>query len=185
MDQFNNNGGMNLNKDNGQDSFQQGAFNQGAFEQNMQNQNAQPQQGAFDQNAFQQNMQNQNAQPQQGAFDQNAFQQNLQTPNNNFGGGYNGGMQPQKSTKAGISLGLSIASLVIGCCCCGWLGVILGVAGIILGVMSKKENEPNSGMATAGIIIGGISIGGSIIWMIISAATGITEDLTKMLEGNY
>lgn len=178
MDQFNNNGGMNLNKDNGQNSFQQGAFNQGAFEQNMQ-QNAQPQQGAFDQNAFQQNMQNQNAQPQQGAFDQNAFQQNMQTPNNNFGGSYNGGyggMQPQKSTKAGISLGLGIASLVIGCCCT-WLGLALGVAGIILGVLSKKDNEPKSGMATAGIIVSGISIGGTILWMIISAATGITEEL--------
>lgn len=167
MDQFNNNGGLNLNKDNNQ----QNSFQQGAFDQNAQ-QNAQPQQGAFAQNA-------QQSVSQQGAFNQSAYEQNLQQPmqNNNFGSSnFVGGMQPQKSTKAGISLGLGIASLVLGCCCT-WLGIALGVAAIILGVLSKKDNEPKSGMAMAGIIIGAVSIFGTIIWMIISAVTGIGEEV--------
>lgn len=188
MDQFNNNGGLNLNKDNNQ----QNSFQQGAFDQNAQ-QNAQPQQGAFAQNAqqsvsqqgafnqsaFEQNMQQTNTQAQPGAFNQSAYEQNLQQPmqNNNFGSSnFVGGMQPQKSTKAGISLGLGIASLVLGCCCT-WLGIALGVAAIILGVLSKKDNEPKSGMAMAGIIIGAVSIFGTIIWMIISAVTGIGEEV--------
>ena len=63
------------------------------------------------------------------------------------------------------SNGLAIASLVLGivaivCCFIGlsWLGLILGIVGIVLAVKAKKQNP--SGMATAGLVL---SIIGTVI----------------------
>lgn len=60
--------------------------------------------------------------------------------------------------------GKAIASLVLGIIACvcvffgygAFLGIVLGVVGLILGINAKKENP--SGMATAGIVLSIISI---------------------------
>jgi hypothetical protein len=57
---------------------------------------------------------------------------------------------PKKSGMAIASLILGILSIPSGCCY--GLGIILGIVGIILGVMSKKDSGQMSGMAIAGII---------------------------------
>jgi len=66
-------------------------------------------------------------------------------------------MENQKNGKAIASLVLGIISLV--CVFFGYgalLGIILGIVGIVLGSMAKKETP--SGMATAGIVMSIIAI---------------------------
>lgn len=77
--------------------------------------------------------------------------------------------------------GYSIASLVCGilgllCCCCGWFGLIVSIAGIVLGVISLNKNCEGRGMAIAGIVCGGIGALVAVIAVIIAAATGGVAD---------
>ncbi|MCM1132356.1 MAG: DUF4190 domain-containing protein [Ruminococcus flavefaciens] len=93
-----------------------------------------------------------------------------------------GGQPPQNQ---GGSKGLSIASMVcgivsiLGFCCCTPIGIICGLAGVILGILSKTKNMGGQGMALAGIITGAIGIVGSIIWIIVGGA--FTESLQEEL----
>ena len=77
--------------------------------------------------------------------------------------------------------GYSIASMVCGilgllCCCCGWFGLIVSIAGIVLGVISLNKNCEGRGMAIAGIVCGGIGALVAVIAVIIAAATGGVAD---------
>lgn len=77
-----------------------------------------------------------------------------------------------------ISLVLVIVSIVSGClmlCCGGWVGIlsaILGIAGLIFGILSKKKEPEASGMALAGIItsVVGILLGIVLVVMAICGA---------------
>lgn len=61
--------------------------------------------------------------------------------------------------------GKAVASLVLGIVSCvcvffgygALLGIVLGIIGIILAISAKKE-EPNSGMAKAGLVLSIISV---------------------------
>lgn len=67
--------------------------------------------------------------------------------------------------------GLAVASLVLGIVSIvfsfflQWLGLIIGIVGIILGVMAKKKNP--TGMATAGLVL---SIIGTVLCALIFIA---------------
>lgn len=69
------------------------------------------------------------------------------------------------------SNGLAVASLVLGIVSIvfsfflQWLGLIIGIVGIVLGVMAKKKNP--SGMATAGLVL---SIIGTVLCALIFIA---------------
>ena len=69
------------------------------------------------------------------------------------------------------SNGLAIASLVLGivsivfCFIIQWLGLIIGIVGIVLGVMAKKKNP--TGMATAGLVL---SIIGTVLCALVFIA---------------
>ena len=61
------------------------------------------------------------------------------------------------------NIGLSIASMVCGilslvCCCLWYLGVILAIAAIVMGIISIKNKYEGKGMAIAGLVTGGITI---------------------------
>ena len=75
-------------------------------------------------------------------------------------------MEEPGKNKATASLICSIISMF----CCS----LLGIAGIVCGLMAKKEGY-KGGMATAGIIVGGVSIGlwllGIIFYIIVMVAT--------------
>lgn len=109
--------------------------------------------------------QNQPIQPVQPQFNG----QNMNNMNNM--GGYNPNQNPNQN-----SSGLSIAALVcgivsiLGFCCCTPIGILCGIAGIVLGIISKKNNNEGAGMALAGIITGAVGVVGSIIWIIIGSA---------------
>ena len=74
-----------------------------------------------------------------------------------------GGAQQKTSGKA-------IAALICGIlgCCVPYLGLLVGIAGLILGIMAMKEIKANpaaikgKGMALTGVILGAIAI----IWWI-------------------
>ena len=75
--------------------------------------------------------------------------------------------QPQKTdTLAIVSLILGIAAIVLGCCIT-YLGIALGIGGIICSVMSKKKQK--SGMATAGMVCSIVGIVFAVLWIIFSA----------------
>jgi len=75
---------------------------------------------------------------------------------------------PQKNdTLAIVSLILGIAAILMGCCIT-YLGIALGIGGIICSVMSKKKRK--SGMATAGLVCSIIGIVFAVIWIVGSVA---------------
>ena len=76
--------------------------------------------------------------------------------------------EPQKTdTLAIVSLILGIGAILMGCCIT-YLGIALGIGGIICSVMSKKKQK--SGLATAGMVCSIIGIVFAAIWIIGSVA---------------
>ena len=59
--------------------------------------------------------------------------------------------------------------------CCG-LGFITGIVAIILGVVAKNQikqtGQDGDGLATAGIVIGGIAVIWGVGWFIFSLVSG-------------
>ena len=75
----------------------------------------------------------------------------------------------------GGSKALAIASLVCGivsllCSCCGWLGIIVSVAAVVLGIISINKHEDGKGMAIAGIVCGGVGLIIGIVVVIMGSA---------------
>lgn len=74
---------------------------------------------------------------------------------------------------------MAIASLVLGICALvfpfiglGWLSTLLGIVGVILGVLGKKNTE-KQGMATAGMVMSIIAVAlGLISWLACAACVG-------------
>jgi len=74
---------------------------------------------------------------------------------------------------------MAVASLVLGICSLvfpfiglGWLSVIVGIVGVILGALGRKNPE-KKGMATAGLVMSVISIAlGLIMWIACVACVG-------------
>ncbi|MDO5100067.1 MAG: hypothetical protein Q4D52_00660 [Eubacteriales bacterium] len=94
-------------------------------------------------------------QPQQsaGSYDQNPQSGSYSYSNDNYQQVYQ-----QPSTNSGTSIAslvLGILSLVL--CCCGPIGMILGIIGLILALVSKK-GKPFQSLALAGLITSGIGI---------------------------
>lgn len=74
--------------------------------------------------------------------------------------------QPQKNdTLAIVSLILGIASIIM--CCIPYLGIALGIGGIICSVMSSKKQK--SGLATAGMVCSIIGIVIAVLMIIFNA----------------
>ncbi len=83
---------------------------------------------------------------------------------------------PQYVEKNEDGKGMSIASLVLGilsvsCCCGSW---IIAILGLVFGIISKKKQPDNNGMAVAGIVLSAIGIALSI-FTIIAYAVGLLD----------
>ena len=74
---------------------------------------------------------------------------------------------------------MAVASLVLGICSLvfpfiglGWLSVVLGLVGIILGALARKK-ETGKGMATAGLVMSIIAVAlGLVMWLACAACIG-------------
>lgn len=103
---------------------------------------------------------NQNVEVQQnGAPVQNTVPVNNQVPPYNAAQAYNAVPPAYTPVQpANPNNGMAIGSLICGivgillCCCCG-VGAIVGAVGIVLSVLSRKQNDGKfSGLAMAGLI---------------------------------
>lgn len=78
-------------------------------------------------------------------------------PSNPYGGGAYGG-QPTPTGTNGKAIG-SLVTGILGVICCGFL---TGIPAIILAVMARKDiartGQKGSGLATAGLVLGVLSI---------------------------
>lgn len=74
---------------------------------------------------------------------------------------------------------MAVAALVLGICALafpfiglGWLSCLLGIVGIILGALGRKNPE-KKGMATAGLVMSIIAVAlGLIVWLACAACIG-------------
>lgn len=91
--------------------------------------------------------------------------------------------EPVAEDNSGSTPGLAIAALVMGIlsivlsCCCG-VGIIFGIAGLIMSIVANKQNK--SGVGTAGLVCSIIGIVFSCISMIYYFAVGGMSMLAGM-----
>ena len=84
-------------------------------------------------------------------------------------------------------IGFSVTAMVLGILsivtfCIWYLSILCGILGIVFGVLGRKKEEKN-GMATAGLIMGIISVS---LWAILLAFTlfvGFTVGFTDAIKG--
>lgn len=102
------------------------------------------------------------------------------TPYPTAGYGAPMGVPPQQNNTLGV-LAMVFGILSIPLACCPFLGFIVGVAGIVLGVLGMKKagagEASNRGQALAGVICGAVGIVVSITWLIVSLALHIGSNL--------
>ena len=76
-------------------------------------------------------------------------------------------LPPQKTN------GLAIAGFVTALACCSPVGIVLSAIG--LSQISKDPNQKGKGLATAGLIIGIISLIGTIFYYIFVLSSGFMD----------
>ena len=85
------------------------------------------------------------------------------------------------------NIGFAIASLICGilsilCCCFVWLALVLGIAGIVLGIITLTQKYEGKGMAIAGIVLSILSIVVTIILIVVGVAVLSTPEWQTMLN---
>lgn len=84
---------------------------------------------------------------------------------------------------------MAVASLVLGICALvfpfiglGWLSMLLGIVGLILGALGKKKNPEKKGIATAGLVMSIIAVAlGLVSWIACAACVGGLASLGSSL----
>lgn len=74
----------------------------------------------------------------------------------------------RSSVFAVISLVCGILALL--CSCCGWLSITVSVAAVVLGILSLNRQEPDRGLAIAGIVCGGVGLLIAVLILIFATA---------------
>lgn len=96
---------------------------------------------------------------------------NNQNGYNDFNGGYGNRRPAQRAGLATASLIVGILSVPLGYCT-GYLGIIMGITAVVLGIFSKGNAHRMSGKSIGGIITGaigtvlGFSMLAMALWMI-------------------
>lgn len=111
------------------------------------------------------------------------YQQPYQQPGYNQGNAYGQPGENRSKVKEILALIFGILSILISCCCT-YLGIGLGIASIVLAVLSKNDNHGKMpGMALGGMICSIFAI----ILCVVSIAlvlTGVVDvDVTRYLNG--
>lgn len=100
--------------------------------------------------------------------------------------------EPQPAEQPGKTLAIvSLVSGILSFVCCG---TIASIVALICGILSKKKQPENNGMATAGIILGAIGIALSVIAIIVyvillvvgvAGAAGASSSLDALGSSGY
>ena len=129
----------------GQSDYQPQGYSQTGYQSQTGGQNDSQPQG-YGQAGYQPKGNTQTGYPSQGYGQQgyaNGYNQNA----------YNPVPQKKTSTKAILSLIFGIAGIVT-CCAFGILGVGLGIAGVVLAILSRNDNDGKmEGLAIAGLVV--------------------------------
>ncbi len=104
---------------------------------------------------------------------------NEQTTNyqDNTSSVYSTPVQPAEAPKE--TNALAIVSLVLGilsivCCCCGWVGILFGVGGILCAVFANKQGK--TGLAKAGLICSIVgAVLAAVIWILALIGVGMAS----------
>lgn len=99
---------------------------------------------------------------------------------------YYGQQQPMpqgSQAKAIASMVLGILSIIF-CCIYTWVALVLAIVGLVLAILSKKNNEPGKGFATAGLVCSIIGLAIAIISIIIAIVfvSILGESLTSLAD---
>jgi len=102
-----------------------------------------------------------------------------------YAGGPGPGVPPSRSSLPTVSLVLGICSIVIFC-----LGVVLGAAAIIIGIIGRgkaKKTGQGTGAATAGIVTGVVGV---LVWFLtlvlaLTGSVGFLNGVFGMLQSQY
>ena len=84
---------------------------------------------------------------------------------------------------------MAVTSLVLGICALvfpfiglGWLSMLLGIVGLVLGALGKKKNPEKKGIATAGLVMSIIAVAlGLVSWIACAACVGGLASLGSSL----
>ena len=110
-------------------------------------------------------------QPSQGFNDQPNEATQFGGTENTYGGQPQVNQYNPNANQTTEKKGLSIASMVLGIlsmtCCCGGIGLLMGIAAIIMGAIGKKQGGRVIGIA--GILCGSIGIVVSLIYLLLYA----------------
>ncbi len=124
-----------------------------------------------------------NQQPYQQQFDQQPGQAPYQQqgyPQNNI---YAQPGENRSKTKEILSLVFGILAILISCCCT-YLGIGLGIAGIVMAVLAKNDNNGKMpGMALGGMICSIFAIVICVVCIILVLTGAVTVDFTNYLNG--
>lgn len=89
----------------------------------------------------------------------------------------------RSKTKEILALVFGILAILISCCCT-YLGIGLGIAGIVLAILSKNENNGKMpGMALAGLICSAFAIVFCVVSIILVLTGVVTVDFNQYLNG--
>lgn len=97
---------------------------------------------------------------------------------------------PNQPNQNGSGSGFAIASMVLGIlslvgACCYGLGVILAIIGLILGIISLKQQRPGKGMAIAGVITSGLGILCGIFWILVIVGIATSPEFLDAFKQGY
>ncbi len=101
-------------------------------------------------------------------------------PGSPFPGGAPAGAGAGNNTKAIAALATGIAGIVFAICC-SFVGLLLGIAAVVLGYMSKQEiarsngAQGGGGLAQGGFITGIVAVVLAIIMIILGAANVVSN----------
>lgn len=89
----------------------------------------------------------------------------------------------RSKTKEILALVFGILAILISCCCT-YLGIGLGIAGIVMAVLAKNDNNGKfPGMALGGMICSIFAIVLCVVSIILVLTGAVTVDFTQYLNG--
>lgn len=90
--------------------------------------------------------------------------------------------EPQKTNVLAI-LGLVFGILSIVICCVWYIGAILGIAGLICSILSKKNGK--SGIATAGMVCSIVGLVLCVVMFVFAILIGTSDALVDLMNNYY